>query len=338
MEATKELIAYIYLLQDGEHKNTNVFKIGRTIQSSHDTRRLKRIQSYSQGTQVRCLVDVPVGQVVIIEKKLIELFKTKYKLVRGYEWFEGDIAHMKRDIHNFVDNLDDNLAMITSDYACIEDLDIDDSPKQSQGSDHLESCSLNNTNQTQKKVAPGKFPCSTCYKCFTRKAHLDNHTDQCLGVISPFQCYKCKLILSSRNTKCKHLKRCKAPEPTREELLKYKQSQTTVQKEEHMCHMCDAKFTNKYNCKRHILHRCVNRLIINESSDVNDETDIDIKNNEESSIVTITEAHDVQFIMPADADPCICMWCSVTFTNKYNCRRHMISRCQSRPLHVILST
>lgn len=43
-------LAYIYLLQDGHDKGTNVYKIGRTVQKGGDGRRLKRLQGYTKGT------------------------------------------------------------------------------------------------------------------------------------------------------------------------------------------------------------------------------------------------------------------------------------------------
>jgi hypothetical protein len=95
--------AYIYLLQDGADIGTNLFKPGQTVQSTGDTRSLARIKSYSKGTIVYNLFIVPVSKVDEIEMLIKKEFAKKYKLVRGSEWFEGDVRAMKKDIDRIVD-------------------------------------------------------------------------------------------------------------------------------------------------------------------------------------------------------------------------------------------
>jgi hypothetical protein len=95
--------AYIYLLQDGEDIGTNLFKPGQTVQTTGDTRSLARIRSYSKGTIIYNLFIVPVAKVDEIEALIKKEFTKKYKLVRGSEWFEGDVRAMKKDIDRIVD-------------------------------------------------------------------------------------------------------------------------------------------------------------------------------------------------------------------------------------------
>ena len=95
--------AYIYLLQDGADIGTNLFKPGQTIQTTGDTRSLARIRSYSKGTIVYNLFIVPVAKVDEIESLIKKEFTEKYKLVRGSEWFEGDVRAMKKDIDRIID-------------------------------------------------------------------------------------------------------------------------------------------------------------------------------------------------------------------------------------------
>lgn len=90
--------AYIYLLQDGHDKGTNIFKIGRTVQEGGDTRKIKRIQSYSRGTIVYNTFHVHYKQVNNIERQIKISFNLKYRLVKGSEWFEGNVHDMKSDI------------------------------------------------------------------------------------------------------------------------------------------------------------------------------------------------------------------------------------------------
>jgi hypothetical protein len=95
--------AYIYLLQSGEYINTNIYKIGKTVQKSDDTRVLNRIKSYSQGTIIYNLYHIHnVNNINLVENEIIHNFRTKYRLVTGREWFEGNIIQMKLDIDQIV--------------------------------------------------------------------------------------------------------------------------------------------------------------------------------------------------------------------------------------------
>jgi hypothetical protein len=92
-----EMLAYIYLLQDGADQNTNIYKIGKTRQQS-DSRIINRLRSYSKDTSVHNTFKVPVEHVDTIENTIKRYFKVKYRLVRGFEWFEGDVHDMRDDI------------------------------------------------------------------------------------------------------------------------------------------------------------------------------------------------------------------------------------------------
>lgn len=76
-------LAYIYLLQNGEDKDTQVYKIGRTVQKGGDSRKLKRLQSYSKGTVQYNTWKVHIRMVNDIEKKIKEELKKRYLLVNG---------------------------------------------------------------------------------------------------------------------------------------------------------------------------------------------------------------------------------------------------------------
>lgn len=99
-------LAYIYLLQDGLYKGTNVYKIGRTVQKGGDGRKLKRLQGYSKGTVPYNTWKVNEDNLNAIEKKIKEAFQESYRLVRGTEWFEGDVKQMKKDIDDIIEEMD----------------------------------------------------------------------------------------------------------------------------------------------------------------------------------------------------------------------------------------
>lgn len=96
-------IAYIYLLQDGKDRGTDIYKIGRTTQNNKDTRTLNRLKNYSRNTIVYNLFHVSPSQVITIEEHIIKVFTSKFSLVRGKEWFKGNVYHMKKHIDKIID-------------------------------------------------------------------------------------------------------------------------------------------------------------------------------------------------------------------------------------------
>jgi T5orf172 domain len=101
--------SYIYLLQDGNDKNSSIYKIGRTTQHGNDTRTLRRFRDYSQGTIVYNIFSVPNHQVSRLETHIKTYFNKKYILVRGTEWFQGNLYDMKKDIDMIIDDYHDEL-------------------------------------------------------------------------------------------------------------------------------------------------------------------------------------------------------------------------------------
>jgi len=87
----------IYIIKEREHvrMKENVYKVGRTKQKF-----LKRFAAYPPGSQVFMVFNVRNS--LKIENTIKKLFKTKYKLVRGTEYFEGDVSNMITDIINII--------------------------------------------------------------------------------------------------------------------------------------------------------------------------------------------------------------------------------------------
>jgi len=106
--------SHIYLIQDGKDIGTNIFKIGKSKQGINDIIKLKRIKDYSNGTIQYNTWLVSYTLVDEIESEIKKYFRNKYVLVRGYEWFEGDVKQMKKDIDNIIDNYN------TENYMLIE--------------------------------------------------------------------------------------------------------------------------------------------------------------------------------------------------------------------------
>jgi T5orf172 domain len=91
--------SYIYLIQDGQHAGTDIYKVGRTTQKGCDTRTINRLKSYSSMTVQKATIEVNSLMVNIIEKKIIQEFNKCFTLVKGREWFSGDFEEMKKIIY-----------------------------------------------------------------------------------------------------------------------------------------------------------------------------------------------------------------------------------------------
>jgi hypothetical protein len=56
----------------------------------------------------------------------------------------------------------------------------------------------------------GRVKCESCYKTFTSTRTLESHRNICQALQHPFQCPKCKVILSNQPSKSRHMKTCGA--------------------------------------------------------------------------------------------------------------------------------
>lgn len=103
---TMDKTSHIYLIQDGKDVGTNIFKIGKTTQGTDNVIKLKRFHAYSKGTIQHNTWLVSCTILDDIEVKIKTYFKNKYLLVRGHEWFEGNVKEMKKDIDIIIDTHD----------------------------------------------------------------------------------------------------------------------------------------------------------------------------------------------------------------------------------------
>jgi hypothetical protein len=79
---------YVYLVIPPELKGTNRVKIGMS-KLNNDS----RIKSYGKGTDV--VIKFNCFNINILENKIINAFKNNFELIKGNEYFKGDIEEMK---------------------------------------------------------------------------------------------------------------------------------------------------------------------------------------------------------------------------------------------------
>lgn len=85
----EETNGYVYLVIPPELKGTNRVKIGMS-KLNNDS----RIKSYGKGTVT--VIKYNCCNVNITENKIIKAFKNNFELIKGNEYFEGDIEEMKK--------------------------------------------------------------------------------------------------------------------------------------------------------------------------------------------------------------------------------------------------
>lgn len=78
---------YFYILQTLDFFDSNVYKIGKTKQQP-----MKRFQQYEKGARLELVIRVK--NCCRFEAEIINLFKEKFKLVAGREFFEGSLQEM----------------------------------------------------------------------------------------------------------------------------------------------------------------------------------------------------------------------------------------------------
>ena len=78
----------IYLIQPTELINTNRYKIGCSTKNNLD----RCNNGYKKNTRYICIMECI--NPLLLEKKLINIFNSKFKLIAGKEYFEGDESSM----------------------------------------------------------------------------------------------------------------------------------------------------------------------------------------------------------------------------------------------------
>jgi len=90
-------MSVIYILQDGKHLNTDIYKIGKTS-SIRD-----RLLGYSKNTVLHQTYKVEPNILDKMEKKIKYHFLKKFTIALGQEWFKGNIEEMKKEIQVLID-------------------------------------------------------------------------------------------------------------------------------------------------------------------------------------------------------------------------------------------
>jgi len=159
---------YLYLIQDNKDIGSDIYKIGKTTQSPID-----RFKGYLKGTY-----PIRISQVDnchIRENELINLFKDKYILFRGREYFKGDINDMIKNFNNLCD-----------------------------------ICNICNINKNElnhdKKM---EYKCNRCSLEFFSNQSLERHKNKKIkcNILTEFKCNICNKYFKQRNNLNEHTRK-----------------------------------------------------------------------------------------------------------------------------------
>jgi hypothetical protein len=151
---------YLYLIQDNRDIGSNVYKIGKTTQLPSD-----RFKGYAKGTY-----PIRISQVDNChqrEYELIDLFKKRYELYRGREYFEGNLNDMIKEFNNLCNdciNMNDNNELLENELYYNQKI-----------KDHQSKFNLSD------EEAHRNYTCDLCKKEYDYKKYFIflDHTRQC---------------------------------------------------------------------------------------------------------------------------------------------------------------
>ena len=204
----------IYLLQTREFVKSTIYKIGKTTKPL-----LKRFNQYPNGS--RLILQMECIDCDYCEKKLLELFRTKYtnKPEYGREYFDGEFISMTRDIFDFIMN-ERKLKDTKVNSTLVEIVTVDKPVK---------------VVKPKKIVEPKKIA----------KPIKDMEENK------EYSCERCLCIFKSKTTLIKHLKNktgciCIESKRNRQTIL-----DDLMYKEGIKCNGCNNVYSTIYTLKRH---------------------------------------------------------------------------------------
>lgn len=265
----------LYLLRKHEFilNNQYIYKIGRS------NKLLNRINNYSNGTIVHLLISCDDSS--IHEKKLIEMFRYKYKiqLYFGSEYFLGSVNTMKDDIVNYISKVMQykGYKLVTNNILIerVNNKTFDNIPKYQQNifnvqitnipPKKIEIVSNSNINIKEKD---NKLLLNN-QQIDKEAATLENKYRETMNL---YTC-KCTYIASNEEQLLKHQAKCNNLDAN---------TSTNF-----ICEYCKRIFTSKYNCKRH-LSSCKKKIKKTNSQTV----DLPLRNqNQNENVIRNQEAN-----------------------------------------------
>lgn len=218
--------SYIYLIQDGIYKDTNVYKIGKTTQKNGDTRFLNRLRQYNKNSIQKNVFEVNNDFVDQIEQEIINEFRINFNLVQGKEWFQGNFVEMIK----IIDKIKYKYINDSFNLKNKEDIDIINQQFYQNFFDKIiEKKNIKIKNNKNLNLIRN-FECEFCLKKLKSKRNLDYHIENACPYIftekvKTVQCEICLKYLSNPSNCKAHLKLCKLKKEEMKEKEKLKEKE-----------------------------------------------------------------------------------------------------------------
>ncbi len=95
----KKLFNYLYMIHEVDDITSNIVKNGRTTREAN-----YRFNDYPKNIII--ITYHMVDDCIKRKTELIEIFKIKFKLAKGREYFTGNVKDMKTEFNNFCNIFD----------------------------------------------------------------------------------------------------------------------------------------------------------------------------------------------------------------------------------------
>lgn len=185
----------VYLIQPAELVGTNRVKVGCSNKSD-----LSRVtKGYKKGTVSLCICSTE--EPFELEKTLLNLFKERFELLAGNEYFIGDIDQMRKVFFQ----------QMLAYNAVVEEIDDSAGSEDVETTDDLEVTEL--VDETKPTLSKREFKCSKCFKILSSNQKLKYHEERCDG-LDKKQCKICLRMFATHKGKWKHMKYVKCYPPT----------------------------------------------------------------------------------------------------------------------------
>ena len=210
---------FLYLLQPAEFINTDTYKIGMTKNNNLDRCR----NGYSSESDIIQINKCYFPRTA--ESDLKKIFKEKYTLTQGYEYFSGEIDDMIVDFNEIINEyrklykiiLKKQIEQIKEE----KQVQINNEPVKRKIKDKKQKQEINKLDQQSKQIT--EYTCKRCYYTTNKKCNYDKHLNRKVQCDPKFYCESCKKILANKYTLQRHNNKLHpeldtTPEPTIYEL------------------------------------------------------------------------------------------------------------------------
>lgn len=179
------------------------------------------MNNYSKDTRIIRISEVKTSNIITYETDLIRLFKKKFELFKGNEYFYGEEKDIILCFDNFIKFcfINDYVGKNCEKFCENEENDGENEDDDGDDEDSDEEDDKNGdddgeivkTNIIHSRM---EYKCNKCNKKFSKKSHLNGHLNKkipcvMIGNNNGINCLYCNKYISNKRSINSHLKSCK---------------------------------------------------------------------------------------------------------------------------------